>query len=75
MAVTSGWVGGIWPALLQFQTTPLPGRHAIPAYLPNPMLVDAPTHSGSHELSYFNANCVAIALEVYVNRDLHILGI
>ena len=70
----------------QFQPTPLPSSHAILTFLPNTMLVDTPTHSSSHKLSYFNAksfcvrpcfnaNCVAIALEVYVNRDLHILGI
>ena len=70
----------------QFQPTPLPGSHAILICLPNTMLVDTPTHSSSHKLSYsnaksfcvrpcFNENCVAIALEVYVNRDLHIWGI
>ena len=70
----------------QFQPTPLPGSHAILICLPNTMLVDTPTHSSSHKLSYsnaksfcvrpcFNENCVAIALEVYVNRDFHIWGI
>ena len=66
----------------QFQPMPLPGSHVILICLQNPMLVDTLTHSSSHKLSYsnaqsfcvrpcFNANCVAIALEVYVNRDLH----
>ena len=78
--------GGARPTLLPVPTHAPPGRHMIRICLPNTMLVDTPTHSSSHKLSYsnaksfcvrpcFNANCVAIALEVYVNRDLHIWGI
>ena len=78
--------GGARPALLPVPTHAPPGRHMIRICLPNTMLVHTPIHSSSHKLSYsnaksfcvrpcFNENCVAIALDVYVNRDLHIWGI